>query len=143
MSEQSRIDPKTIVLDNQFKPPSDDTFDTLFTLAIQGDLNVYFGVVPLGLIKPFSDTFKFAQAPNGQEIIDSIVAEALRGNFAKIWIYEKGDLFVMSDDYATYEACLQGQPDYVPCWVLGRPRNTLVKNVQGPVDAREAAGFTS
>ena len=143
MSEQLRIDPRAIAVDNQFKPPSDVTFDTLFSLAIQGDLDVYFGAVPLALIMPFSDTFKFVQTPSGRQIIDSIVLEARRGNFAKIWIYEKGDLFVMSDDYAAYEACLLGQPDYVPCWVLGKPRNPLVKDVQGPVDAREAAGSTS
>lgn len=143
MSGSGQINPNLLDPGGRFKPPSDEIFDTLFALAIQGDLNVYYGAVPLGLVRPFSDTFKFAQLPGGAQIIDSIISEALRGNFAKLWVYEKDGVFIMSDDYATYEASLQGQPDYVPCWVLGKPRNPLVKHVQGPVDARDAAGFAS
>ena len=48
----------------------------------------------------------------------------------------------MSDDYLIYEAFLQMKSDYVPCWTLGKPRNPLVTQLQGPVDARKAAGFS-
>ncbi len=104
---------------------------------------VYFAAVPLHLIKPFSNSFKFATIPNGQEIIESIIDKASRGSFTKMWVYEKGNLFIMSDDYPTYEACLLGRPDYVPCWTFGRPRNPLVKDVQGPVDARQILGLST
>jgi len=142
------VDPISITnealnVDNLFKPPHDEVFDTLFGLAMQGDLLIYFAAVPLQLIKPFSEEFKIALIPKGQQIIDSIIDNAARGKFARIWVYERGDSFIMSDDYATYEACLQGQPDYVPCWTLGKPRNPLAEQVQGPVDARQAAGFSA
>ena len=131
------VDPISIInealnVDNLFKPPHDEVFDTLFGLAMQGDLLIYFAAVPLQLIKPFSEEFKIALIPKGQQIIDSIIDNAARGKFARIWVYERGDSFIVSDDYATYEACLQGQPDYVPCWTLGKPRNPLAEQVQGP-----------
>jgi hypothetical protein len=143
MVDPISISPEALNADNRFKPPHDEVFDALFGLAMQGDLLVYFAAVPFRLIKPFSEEFRFAMIPNGQQIIDSIIDDAIRGSFAKIWVYEKGDSFIMSDDYPAYEACLQGQPDYVPCWTLGRPRNPLVEQVQGPVDARQAAGFSA
>jgi hypothetical protein len=142
-AEPMRMAVDSLIVDNQFKPPHDEVFDTLFGLAMQGDLMVYFAAVPLRLIKPFSKEFKVASIPNGQQIIDSIFEEAVRGKHQQIWVYEKGDHFVMSDDYLIYEACLRGQPDFVGCWVLGRPRNPLAKQVQGPVDARQVAGFSS
>lgn len=142
MAEPIRMSPKDLNEDNQFKPPHDAIFDTLFSLAIQDDLKVYFAAIPIGLIKPFSDEFKIATIANGQQLIDSIISEAARGSFRYVWVYEKGDVFVMSDDYLIYEAFLQGQSDYVPCWILGKPRNPLVTQLQGPIDARKAAGFS-
>ena len=143
MPDPTWVSTDTLNADNRYKPPQDYIFNALFLLAMQGDLMVYFAAVPLHLIKPFSNDFKFSAIPNGQQIIDTIIDKAKCGNFARIWVYEKGDLFIMSDDYPAYEACLQGQPDYVPCWTLGRPRNPLVEDIQGPVDARQAAGFSA
>jgi hypothetical protein len=143
MGERHWIDPRELIGENQFKPPHDEIFDMLFGLAMHGDLSVFFGAIPLQLIRPFSDEFKFASIPNGPEIITAIVDEALNGNFPRLRVYEKGEYFVMSDNYPGYEACIQGQPDFVPCWILGRPRNSLVEQVQGPVDARRVAGFSS
>lgn len=143
MSDLHKIDPKDLISESAFKPPHDNIFNALFGLAMEGKIGVYFGAVPLRLIRPFSDDFKFAMIPNGPQIIASIIDEATRGIFAHLWVYEQGDYFVMSDDYPYYEACVQGQPDCVPCWILGRPENPLVEQVQGPVDARQAAGFSS
>lgn len=142
MAEPAWMSPENLNANNISKPPHDDVFDALFRLAMQGDLMVYFAAVPLRLIKPFSEEFKISSLPGGQRIIETIIAEATCGKFAKIWVYEKGEHFVMSDDYPVYEACLQGQPDCIPCWILGRPQNPLAEQVQGPVDARQAAGFS-
>lgn len=141
--EHGRMMTDGLIVDNQFKPPHDQVFDTLFGLALQGDLMVYFAAIPLRLIKPFAKEFRIASIPNGEHIVDSIFAEAIKGKHQQIWVYEKDDYFVMSDDYAVYEAFLRGQPDFVGCWVLGRPRNPLAEQVQGPVDARQAAGLSS
>jgi hypothetical protein len=124
MGERYWIDPRELIGENEFKPPHDEIFDMLFGLAMHGDLSVFFGAIPLQLIRPFSDEFKFASIPNGPEIITAIVDEALNGNLPRLWVYEKGEYFVMSDNYPGYEACIQGQPDFVPCWILGRPRNS-------------------
>lgn len=124
-----------------FAPPQDPTFDALFKLAIQGDLRVYFAAIPLRLIRPYAPEFNFLMLPGGEAVIAAIIAQARQGHFPRLWVYEKDNMFVMSDDYPQYHACLQGQPDYVPCWVLGHPKHTAAKDVQGPVDAREAAGL--
>ena len=142
MAEPIRVSPKDLNEDNRFKPPHDEIFDTLFGLAIQDDLKVYFAAIPIGLIKPFSDKFKIAANPRGQQLIDSIISDAARGSFRYIWVYERGGIYVMSDDYLIYEAFLQMKSDYVPCWTFGKPRNPLVTKLQGPVDARKAAGFS-
>lgn len=126
---------------NPFKPPKDPVFDALFGLAIQGDLHVYFAAIPLSLVKPFASDFCFLETPNAEAVVDMLIADARQGRFPRLWVYEAGEGFVMSDDYPQYEACLQGQPDYVPCWVLGRPRHPAVVDVQGPVNARQAAGL--
>jgi len=133
------VDPQP--LNNPYAPPNDPVFDMLFGLAIQGDLRVYFAAVPLSLIKPHSLHFRFLETPNASAIVAALIDAARQGQFARLWVYEKDDHFVMSDDYPQYEACLQGQPDYVPCWILGRPRNPAAIDVQGPVNAREAAGL--
>jgi hypothetical protein len=79
--------------------------------------------------------------PGGEAIVAAIITQARQGHFPRLWVCEKDNMFVMSDDYPQYHACLQGQPDYVPCWVLGHPNHTAAKDVQGPVDPREAAGL--
>jgi hypothetical protein len=127
--------------DNPYAPPKDPVFDVLFGLAINRDLQVYFAAIPLALIKPFDPGFRFLDTPSAQSIIGALIAEAQQGRFPHLWVYETGEGFVMSDDYPQYEACLRGQPDYVPCWVFGRPRHPAVIDVQGPVNAREAAGL--
>ncbi len=129
--------------EDPFAPPQDPTFDALFKLAIQGDLRVYFAAIPAKLIRPYAPEFNFLMLPSGDAIVAAIIDQTRQGDFPRLWVYEKDNMFVMSDDYPQYQACLQGQPDYVPCWVLGHPKHTAVKNVQGPVDAREAAGLGS
>jgi len=125
-----------------FAATQDPTFDALFKLAIQGDPRVYFAAIPLRLIRPYAPEFNFLMLPGGEAIIAAIIAQARQGHFPRLWVYEKDNTFVMSDDYPKYHACILGQPDYVPCWVLGYPQHIAAKDVQGPVDAREAAGIS-
>lgn len=130
-------------LENPYVPPQDPVFNALFGLAMQGDLLVYFAAIPLELIRPYEPEFNFLVLPDGEAILAAIMDKAQQGCFPRLWVYEKDNMFVMSDDYPQYLVCLQGQPDYVPCWVLGHPKNTAAKDVQGPVDAKQAAGFAS
>ncbi len=51
-----------------------------------------------------------------------------------MWVYPKGDLFVVADDYFALAAAERGQPDFVPCWVLGEIKNGKAEQVQGPIE---------
>jgi hypothetical protein len=50
-----------------------------------------------------------------------------------MWVYPKGDIFIVSDDYFTLAAAERGQPDLVPCWVLGKITRGNAEQVQGAI----------
>jgi hypothetical protein len=45
----------------------------------------------------------------------------------------------VSDDYIVLFAALNGLPDYVPCWVLGKPEGDFAPDIQGPVASTDVA----
>ena len=57
----------------------------------------------------------------------------------RLFVYQRGKWFVVSDDYIVLFAALNGLPDYVPCWVLGKPDGDLVRDVQGTVASKDVA----
>jgi hypothetical protein len=60
-------------------------------------------------------------------------------------VYPKEEHFILSDDYISYFTCIEGQPDYVACYVLGKPVHPDVRDVQGPLHpdcVRELLGFS-
>ncbi len=61
-----------------------------------------------------------------------MIEEWSNGQVQKLFVYQRGKWFVVSDDYIVLFAALNGLPDYVPCWVLGKPEGDLVRDVQGP-----------
>ena len=128
---------------DQFKPPIDPTFNKLIELAAAGDLYVYFAAIPPAKIRPYSNEFVFREQPHGEEIVNSILKQVLAGEMdpPRIWVYESGDGFIMSDDYASYESFLIGKPDAVGCYVLGKPTLSCAQSVQGPINARQALGL--
>lgn|GEM_PF-3692089 len=40
---------------------------------------------------------------------------------------------MVSDDYISLFAALRGLPDYVPRYILGRPENPHIRDLQGPI----------
>jgi hypothetical protein len=71
---------------------------------------------------------------NGDVIIAAIMKRWREGDFVRMWVYRKGDLFIVSDDYFTLAAAERGRPDFCPCWVLGEVKNDgKVEQVQGPI----------
>ena len=71
---------------NPYEPPKDRVFDTLFGLAIQGDLRVYFAAVPLSLIRPHSPHFRFLETPNANAIVEALIDAARKGQFPRLWV---------------------------------------------------------
>ena len=51
-----------------------------------------------------------------------------------MWVYPQGELFMVSDDYLALAAAERGQPEVVPCWILG-PESDLM-DLHGPVEPR-------
>jgi hypothetical protein len=117
-----------------WKPPTDPVFQYLWQEAMFGQLPVFFAAIPLPRVVPFDPTFRPECTADGQKVILSLMHDWKNGNFHNVWVYPRGDLFVAADDYFTLAAAKRGQPDFLPCLVLGTPALESVKDLQGPVD---------
>jgi len=131
------MDPAEIEALAGLRPLYDPVFAYLIEGAYKGRVDVYFAAVPFGLIRPFDPDYDPGKHPVGRAAIAEFVARWEKGDFAQSWVYQKGDEFVLSDDYIIWEAAKIGKPDFLPCWVLGKPSNTDLRDVQGPIDRRE------
>lgn len=120
----------------EWTPPIDPVFQYLLQEALFGNLPVYFAAVPLGRVLRFEPTFRPEGGPNGEMIVAAIMQNCREGQFKQLWVYPKGDTFIASDDYFTLAAAERGQPDFVPCWVLGIPSPAAAKDVQGPIEQK-------
>lgn len=117
-----------------WKPPSDPVFQYLMQEALLGTIPVYFAAVPRARVLRYDPTFRPENTPNGEKVVQSIMDAWRQNKFQKIWVYPKGDVFVCSDDYFTIAAAERGKPDFLPCWILGRPSQTAAKDIQGPIN---------
>ncbi|NUQ45060.1 MAG: hypothetical protein HUU22_03390 [Phycisphaerae bacterium] len=102
--------------------------------ALTGEVPVYFAAVPLSLLRPFSPDYDVERHPVGRAAVEALMQECAAGRYARAWVYERDNAFIVADDYVILAAARRGQPDYVPCWVLGRPISADVVDVQGPID---------
>jgi hypothetical protein len=124
-------DPK---VNPEWKPPHDPVFEYLLQEALFGALDVHFAGVRLPRVRRFASDFRPERTRGGDQVVAQIMAQWRAGNMSKLWVYPKGDLFIASDDYFTLAAAEAGQPDWLPCWVLGPFRRDHVRDVQGPID---------
>jgi hypothetical protein len=115
------------------QPLKDEVFLYLLKEAISGKLSVYFAAVPLELIEPFDKKYNPSLHPVGMAAIQQVMTDWENGHFANSWVYPKDGNFILSDDYIIYFAALEGQPDYIPCLILGDPHQDGVKDIQGPL----------
>jgi hypothetical protein len=114
--------------------------------AISGAVSVFFAAVPLALCVPFDLDYRPDLHPVGAKAISDATEAGSKGQFQNLFVYQRGKWFIVSDDYIILFAALNGLPDYVPCWVLGRPEGDLVRDVQGPIAPSEVTrllGFSS
>ena len=116
------------------QPLRDDVFQYLLGEALVGRVPLYAATIPLPLIRPFDSEYEPAKHPAGEAAIIQTMTEWRAGVFVHVWVYPKEDHFVLSDDYIIWEAAQRGQPDHMPCWVMGYPTLDGVLDIQGPID---------
>jgi len=126
-------------------PPTDFVFQYLLQEALYGVMPVYFAAVSLPRLRRFAPEFRPERTTGGAAVVRSIQDRWRKGNFQAMWVYPKGDLFIVADDYFTLAAAESGKPDFCPCWILGPVGEHGVKDVQGPVEPtslRKLLGLT-
>ena len=128
------MDPKEPQNHPALTPRDDPSLTHLMEQALRGNLPVYFAIVPIGLLVPFDIDYRPDLHPAGKQLIDRAFEDGQQGKHHYVIVYQRGIWFVTSDDYPYVFAYMRGRPDYVPCWVLGKPESDLVKDIQGPVD---------
>jgi hypothetical protein len=140
------MDPFEIEALAGLRPLFDPVFRHLIERAVTGHVDVYFAAVPRALIRPFDSDYNPARHPVGRAAISEVHAKWRSGDFTAIWVYPRDNEFIMSDDYIVWEAVKEGKPDFVPCWILGKPDLLRVKDLQGPLDesgVTQALGFAA
>ncbi len=114
-------------LGGENEPPRDDRLLALLQKAYKGELDCHKAIVPMGLIVPFSD-----YQPTIDEGFSSRFNEAYRAQTPPdVLVYQKGDKFIMSDDYTTFYMYKNINAPIVLCTVLGE--STITDGVEyGP-----------
>ena len=129
--KQFRLD--DLQVNAEWEPPPDEIFQYLLQEAALGRVPLYFAAVPLARLKRFAQEFHPENTPDGPNVVAQIMQRWRVGEFSKMWVYQKGDDFIVSDDYFTLAAVEIGQPDFVPCWILGNITSGNAEQVQGPI----------
>lgn len=131
MNEQ--VDIASIRTAPGLSPKRDEHLLRLLEEAVAGSLPMYYAAVPLALCIPFDPDYRPDLHPVGTKAIDQVISAWEEGHAPKLVVYPRGAWFVVSDDYIPLFAALAGLPDYVPCWILGKPDNDHLRDVQGPL----------
>jgi hypothetical protein len=132
----ARVDPKTLEPHPELTPPKDAILDYLLGRALEGQIYLYFAQIPLRMIEPFDISFDPRKHSLGRQLVDAHLSQGQRGQMSYMWVYPRDGKFIMSDNYVTYYACVEGGPEVVPCWVLGEPY-AGVEQAQGPIDPKD------
>lgn len=105
-------------------PPKDDLFIDLYSQAMAGKIPLYEAVIKIDGITPFSD-FK----PNtDNEFEEACIEDITMKNPPKIFLYQKGETFIMSDDYNAFYTYKKLGFLEVPCIIMGNFNSISVTN---------------
>lgn len=121
---------------NDLTPPRDAVLGYLLREALAGALPVFVGAVPLARLRRFRDDFRPERTPRGERLVEAIFAQWRADAAPRLWVYPRGDVFMVSDDYLTLAAVERGPSDLVPCWILGPVSPADIEHVRGPVGPR-------
>jgi hypothetical protein len=125
------------LIDPSLQPKSDPEWARLAEGAFSGEVPVYFAAVPLILCVPFDLDYRPDLHPSGAQAIRMFVEMAKRQEFQNLIVYPRGKWFVISDNYIELFAALDGKPDFLPCFIMGKPENEMVQDIQGPIDLKD------
>ena len=130
----------------ELTPARDEVLLYLWKQALDAKVPVYYAAVPMHLIQPFQKDYDPRKHPAGRAAIQAITDAWRKNEFQCVWLYPRGDKFILSDDYIIYFAALAGKPDFLPCWILGHPDHPEIKDIQGPIspdNVRKLLGLSS
>ena len=108
----TKLDP----LFDETTEPKDENLMALLKKAYTGKIKCRKAVIPMELIKPFSDF----TPEMFQEYADRFVSLYREGTPPEMYVYEKDGAFIMSDDYNAYTMYKLIEAPTVLCVVLGK-----------------------
>ncbi len=109
--------------------PKDEVLIKLLVKGYKGEVDCYWALIDIKAIQPFSD---FRPNISGS-FIDSTQQRVDGGDLPSIYVYPKGDKFIMSDDYNLYYLYLKWDFKKIPCFILGEPKGKHVSDKTGPI----------
>jgi hypothetical protein len=124
-------------IDPSLQPKSDPEWLRLAEGALKAQVSVYFASVPLILCVPFDLDYRPDLHPVGQQAIRTFIEMAGRQEFQNLIVYPRGKWFVISDHYIELFAALEAKLDFLPCFIMGKPGNPMIQDLQGPIDPKD------
>lgn len=104
--------------------PEDKDFSKKYDEVLRGIRPYYIATIKAAGIKPFSN-----YKPEPSSAMNIHIFNSLKNNNpTRIHVYQKGDYFIMSDDYTTYYVYLALELEEIPCVVMGDPTGKYVVN---------------
>jgi len=124
-------------IDPSLQPKPDPEWLRLAEAALKGQVPAYLAWVPLILCVPFDQDYRPDLHPMGRQAIHQFVEAAKLQESNSLIVYPRGKWFVVSDDYIQLFAALEGRPPFLPCVIMGKPENEMIRNLQGPIDPKD------
>ncbi len=109
--------------------PKDNNFLDRYKQASLGKIPVYWGMINIEGIKPFSNY----RPEISQDFIDNIHQKLNSGDLISIYVYPQKGVFIMSDDYNVYYLYIYSGYKKIPCYILGEPEGKYVSDQIGPI----------
>lgn len=122
----TRISLDSLHEDPDNHPPQDETFVNLLVAAVEKEIDVHWAGIHLPYLRPFSPNYKPVSWEPWKSLLDSYKERFSADRFQPLLVYQVGDFFVVSDDYAAYYAYLETLMKLVPCYILGEPNSTHI-----------------
>ncbi len=120
--------------EHEHAPPWDETMAQRLVDLANGRLGMYWAVVPLQFVRPFSPTYKPVGWVAWEPMLDLMRARIRDKQYPPLFTYQVGDFFVMSDDYFAYYAYLESGLGYAPCYILGEPTGDHIFEVRSATE---------